>query len=133
MSQAQPISDPLVTSLRTLPTGILLMIAFLLILGVSALAGGVYLLLRAEPVSAWAVGTGLVGGPAILYLAFHMRRLERWTWMTLMVMLALMAASSVVRLVVSPGPSIAPIGELVIEAAAAFYLTRPSVRDRFGG
>ena len=117
--------------LRRIPAGILLIAALLVILGVGSITGGAYLLLQDGTVSLWAVATGLIAGPAILYLAYHLVRLTYWTWTTLIVLLVLMAASSLVRLLVVPGLSIAPIGELVVEVLAAAYLTRPGVKGAF--
>lgn len=118
--------------LRQTPIGIMMIAALLTILGVGSLAGGGYLLLEREAVSLWGVAAGLIGGAAILYLTYNLVQLVRWTWMTLVVLLALMTVSSVLRLFVVPEIAIAPIAELLIEAVAAYYLTRPSIRRRFG-
>ncbi|HUE97564.1 MAG TPA: hypothetical protein VMN39_12965 [Longimicrobiaceae bacterium] len=118
--------------LRQTPTGMLLISALLAIIGFGSLFAGVYLLMEQRQVSYWGVATGMIGGPALLYLAYHLVRFTRWTWLALIVLLALMAASSVLRLVVAPGLGIAPAVELIIEAAAAYYLMRPGIRSRFG-
>ena len=117
--------------LRETPTGILLISAFLVVLGFGSLFGGLWVVMSQGDISYWAIATGVIGGPALFYLAYNLIHFARWTWMTLIALIVLMAASSVLRLLVDPGMGIAPTGELLVEAIAAYYLTRPSIRRRF--
>lgn len=127
-----PSRASLSTRLRSAPLGILLIATLLVIMAGGSVVGGVYLLADQGSVSWWAAAMGLMGGPAILYLTWHILRLDRWTWIALLVFTGLMAVSSVVRLLVSDALPIAPAGELLVEAIIAVYLTRPGVRSRFG-
>lgn len=115
-----------------LPLGITLIAALLAILGIGSIGAATYVLLTTGNANVWLVGTAVAAGPAILYLSFHLLRLAPWTWRTLTVVLVLLAISSIVRLAVTPGLAVAPVGEILVELAGLFYLTRPRVRKLFG-
>jgi hypothetical protein len=118
--------------LRQIPLGILLIAAVLGVLGLGSFAGGVYLMLEGGALRPWAAATALVMAPVVLYLAFQLLQLTRWAWVTLMALITLLFASSVIRFVFAPGLLIAPLMEIVFEATAAYYLLRPRVRAAFG-
>ena len=113
------------------PLGISIIAGMLAIIGLGSIAAGLYALLASGRVSLWAAATGLVAGPASLYLAFHLLRFAQWTWRTLMVVLVMLTISSIVRLVSMPEIVTPPVIEIVVEVVALFYLSRDEIRNRF--
>jgi hypothetical protein len=125
-------SVALIPALRRAPLGVLLISAMLVIGGVGSLVAGGYLLLREGSLSTWAGATSIVIGPAILYFAYELVRLARWTWLALAVLLVLLFLSSIVRAIVSPGVPTAALLEVVLEIVAAAYISRRTIRTTYG-
>jgi hypothetical protein len=122
----------LVARLRYAPFGILLIAALLAIGGIGSIAGGIFLILQDGSLTPWAAVISIFTGPAAFYLAYHLVALERWTWLALLFVVGLLFLSSVLRLAVSPGLSLAPLAEIAIEITAALYLLRAAIRESFG-
>ena len=122
----------LTARLRSVPIGVLVIAAFFGILGLGSVTAGLYMVVQERSIGLWAAVTGLLGGPLILYLAWHMLRLSRWSWLALMVLVWMLFLSSVVRFVVAPGLAVSQLGEVVLEVAIAYYLLRPRVLAAFG-
>ncbi len=122
----------LISALRRAPFGILLIAAGLTISGVGLFIAGTYLLLREGSLSIWAGAVSILMSPAILYFVYHVVHLERWTWICLAVLIALLVVSSLFRAAFTPEVPTAALMELALEVAAAAYLLRPTVRSQFG-
>ena len=58
-------------------------------------------------------------------------RLTHWAWLAMVLVLALLFASSAWRLWVSPPPPVVPLVEMTLELACLAYLSRPRVRGAF--
>lgn len=121
-----------VRNVRRAPLGIVVVATLLLILGVGLVAGGAYLLLYDPTATAWAALSALVLGPATLYLTYHLVQLAPWTWLALVILIALLTLSTFIRGIVSPGIPIPAVIELLFEAGVLAYLTREPVRRAFG-
>jgi hypothetical protein len=134
-----PLIDPAAYSLRpavsdrdrAAPLGILLLAGLFAFLGLGSLGGGVYLLIETRTLTSWAALTTFGLAPALLYLAYHLYRLRWWTWLSLVVLVALLFVSTLVRLLLAPGWPLPVFAEIAGELAVAYYLTRPGVRTRF--
>lgn len=125
-------SGSLNARLRTVPLGVLVIAAFIGILGLGSVAAGVYLVVQERTIGLWAALTGLVAGPLILYLALQLIRLARWSWLALVVLVWLLFLSSVIQFVVAPGVVASQLAEIVVEVTLAYYLLRPRVIAAFG-
>lgn len=117
--------------IRRAPLGVLVIGVVLFLLGGMLVVGGVYLALARRDTGWFAWLSALLLGPVTVYLALHLVRRTPWAWLTMILLLGLLIASSVVRAVGSPSP-FAPLGELVLEAACLAYLVRAPVRRAFG-
>lgn len=117
---------------RRAPLGVAMIAASFAIVGVGSLIGGLYLLLGPPSASVWAGASALLVAPAALYLAARLLALARWTWLSLIVLTALLLISSVVRLLGAPPGTFTPIVEIAVELLALSYLRRPTVRAAFG-
>ena len=118
--------------LRRAPLGVLVLSTILGLLGAGFLLGGIYLGL-ARPDIGWAVWLGAFAiGPLTLYVGIRLLSLASWTWSTMMMLLALLLASSCVRALLTPGTPTVPLFEIAIEIAALAYLASPGVRRAFG-
>lgn len=120
------------TAIRRMPLGILLIAAGLAIGGLGLLIGGAYLLFREGSLSTWAGAVSIVASPAILYFVYHLVQFARWTWLGLAVLLGLLFASSLLRVAFTPGIPTAGLIEIVLEILTAVYISRPTVRARYG-
>lgn len=118
--------------IRGAPLGVVVVGSLLLFLGAGLVLGGFYLAL-ARPDAGWMPWILALGiGPTALYLALHLLRRTSWAWLALVALLALLAVSSLVRLLNVPGPVLAPLAELSLEALLLVYFARPTVRRAFG-
>lgn len=118
--------------MRRAPVGILAMGVLLCFLAAGLVLGGSYLALS-RPDTGWVPWLSvLVAGPALLYLGLHLTRLTSWAWLTMVMLLVLLIASSILRAISDPDAGLSPAGELVIEAAVLAYLFRTPVRRAFG-
>ncbi len=119
-------------TIRGTPLGVLVLAAVLCFVAAGAILGGVYLLMSASDMG-WVGWTMLlVAAPVSLYMAIHLVRLTPWAWSAILMTLALLLVSSVIRAIFSPGIPVAAIGEIVIEGIFLFYLTRARIRAAFG-
>lgn len=118
--------------LRTIPMGVLVLAALFGLVGVASVGVGMFLLLDVGSLSPWAGIVGLLIGPSVLYLAYGLVRLARWTWLSLAVLVGLLFVSSLIRLAASSGFPAAAIAELAVEVALLVYITRPDLRRAFG-
>jgi hypothetical protein len=119
----------LAAATRRAPLGILLIAAFCGMIGLGSMAGSIYLILASGNLSLWA-GVVALMGPVFLYLAYNLVQLAPWTYMALIVLIVLLFLSSLARIVISPRP-LSAFGEILVELAIAFYLTRPGQRRAF--
>ncbi|MQA91233.1 MAG: hypothetical protein GEU90_13540 [Gemmatimonas sp.] len=108
------------------------MAAVFSMIGLTSMMGAGWLVLFGASGSLWAGMVAAVAGPAILYLSYHVVRLARWAWTAVLVMVALMLGSSIVRLVVTPALDVSVIAEIIAELGIGLYLTRPAIRSAFG-
>jgi hypothetical protein len=136
---ADPVIDPAAYPLRPAmsdrdrapPLGILLLAGLFAFLGLGSLSGGVYLLIETRTLSSWAALTAFGLAPVLLYLAYHLYRLRRWAWLSMVVLVSLLFLSTLVRLLLAPGWPLPAFAEIAGELALAYYLARPGVRTRF--
>lgn len=119
-------------SVRRAPAGILVLGVALTLLGLGFVGGGLYLGLTRDDAGWVALAAGLLVGPVLLYLSLHLVRLTAWAWLAVVILLALLFASSVTRALSSPEAGLSPIGEIVVEVGFLLYLWSPGVRRAFG-
>jgi hypothetical protein len=120
------------TWLRRAPLGVVVLSSVLGLLGSGFFLGGAWLAFARRDVG-WAVWAGaLVVGPLILYVAVRLLCLTSWAWSTMILLVGLLLASSVFRLMVTPGIPTVPIVEILLELGALAYMLRPGVRRAFG-
>lgn len=117
--------------LRRPPIGVLVIAGGLGVLGAGLVLGALYVALTRADVRLAALAAGAIAGPLAIYSALHLLRLSHWAWLAMIFVFILLFLSSLWRLVLAPPPATAPIGEMVCEAIAMFYLTRPSIRAAF--
>lgn len=118
--------------LRRAPLGILVLSTVLGLLGAGFTLGGVYLGMARHDVG-WGVWLGALAiGPLALYVGVRLLSLAAWTWLTMVLLLALLLISSCVRAAFTPGMPTVPLFEIAIELAALGYLLSPGVRRAFG-
>lgn len=126
------VPNPLRTWLGRAPIGVAALAMVLALLGAGLLLGGAYLATVRRELS-WIVhASALALGPIVLYFAVQLLRLARWTWLAMILLLVLLAASSAFRASVSGGLPTASVLELVVEAVLLAYLARRPVRRAFG-
>lgn len=101
------------------------------IVGGGMVVGGAYYTLSESDAGWMPLATGIVLGPLSLYTAYHLLRLTHWGWLTLLILILLLLASSLLRAFMSASVATALIAELAVEAAILLYLLRPSVRRAF--
>jgi hypothetical protein len=119
-------------TLRDAPLGILLMAAVFAMIGMTSMMGGGWLVVFGSSGSLWAGLVAVVAGPAILYLCVHLVQLTRWSWSAVIMVVALMLGSSLIRAAVSPAVDASVIAEIIAELGIGYYLTRPGIRAAFG-
>jgi hypothetical protein len=110
---------------------VLLLTAALGIVGMMSLIAGAYVTITGG--ARW-LGAGVVGviiGPAVLYLAWHLIFRARWAWIALLVVTGLLFLSSLARLLFTPEAAGPAVTEIIGEIILAWYLTRPRIRANF--
>ncbi len=75
---------------------------------------------------------GVLFGLALLYLAYGVWTLQRWAWLTTLLLEILNLIFDLIAVIAAPGALGAWFG-LVLAAVIVFYLTRPGIRAEFGG
>lgn len=118
--------------LRRAPLGVTVLGALLFLLGAGLVVGGVFLALSRREAGWVPWAAALLAGPAVIYMALHLLRLSRWAWLTMVLLVMLLLASSLVRVLAAPGELVAPLAEIAVELALLLYLGRAPVRRAFG-
>jgi hypothetical protein len=120
-------------AVRSSPVGVLVLAAGLLFVGAGAIVGGIYLILfSTTAIGWWGWAMLLLAAPVSLYVALSLLRRSAWVWLTMVAALLLLLATSLLRILISPGIPSAAIGEVVVEIVFLTYLMRPRVRAAFG-
>jgi hypothetical protein len=101
-------------------------------IAMTSMVGGGWLVVFGSSGSPWAGAAAVVVGPAILYLCYHLVLRTRWAWSAVLVLVALLLLSSLIRLAVTPELQVAVVAEIAVELALGYYLTRPGIREAFG-
>ena len=120
------------TWLKQAPLGVVVLSALLVLLGSGFTLAGIYLALSRRG-AGWAIWLGVVAiGPLIVYVGVRLLTLTAWAWGTMVLLVALLLLSSLVRALYTAGFPTVPVFEIALELGALAYLTRPAVRRAFG-
>lgn len=113
------------------PIGVLVLGVLLSFLGSGIFLGGVFFAFGGTPGSWVAWLMMLLVGPLVLYVALHFLMLRHWAWLVIVLLLALLLGSSLIRTVTAEGAPVAPLAEVVVEILSLAYVVRPRVRAAF--
>ncbi|CAN5725909.1 hypothetical protein BH23GEM3_BH23GEM3_08380 [soil metagenome] len=114
------------------PIGVLVLGSILFLVGAGLIVGGAVFAIR-QGLENWPVWGGLMlAGPVVVYAALHFIACTRWTWLAVVLMLAMIAGTAAVRAVRAEEVPIAPAAEILVSLGSLVYLNRPRVRQVFG-
>jgi hypothetical protein len=116
---------------RSAPIGVLVLGFMLLLVGAGLMLGGAVFFISGQATS-WPVWLVLFGaGPLAMYVALQFVSGQAWAWVTVVSMLVLVLASSLVRAVGAEVLPVVPLSEMLASLAVLAYLLRPRVRQVF--
>ncbi len=116
---------------RRAPIGVLVLGALLFFVGAGFILAGVFFLLLGTVGIPFGGVIMLLVGPLFLYVALQLVLLQRWAWLAIVALLALLLVSSLIRAFTAEEIPIAPLFEVVVQLGTLAYLTRPRVRGAF--